>query len=115
MVVKVVDQGRVLGEGGSATRGVPAYDLLSRVGSQVEIEHLAVVLHFNQHLIRGHGVGYRECGEDIDLAIRTRAEERADHSLRDLGLLGGFRAAQVVVEDAEERGRVDMDRHRGAA
>jgi hypothetical protein len=84
----------------------PADDGFFRVDTLGEIEHRAVVVHIDRHLLTRLRMQHRECGAHRDgiVAFISCAEERANDALL------GVCAAEVVVEDGEERCWVDGDR-----
>jgi hypothetical protein len=65
-----------------------------------------VIIHIDGNLFTRLRVQHRECGTHRDgvITFNSCTEERADDTLLTIC------AAQVVVEDGEESGRVDGDR-----
>lgn len=96
LAVEVLDQG---GEGVElGRRGVPADQDLARVGAQVQLQHLLLVVHVDLDLLLGLGVGDGVAVADLDLGaiLAADTEQGADDAL----LVGV--AAQRVVKDGEE-------------
>lgn len=71
-----------------------------------KFEHCAVIVHINGDLLAGLRVQHRKSGAHRDrvVALISCTKEGSDDALL------GIRAAQVVVEDREESGRVDSNR-----
>jgi hypothetical protein len=91
-------------------KGAPADYGFFRINTLRKIEHCAMIVHIDGDLLAGLRMQHRERGPHRDCVITftSCAEEGADDALLRVC------AAEVVVQDGEESGRVDGDR-RGPA